>query len=543
MSEIIRGFDYYLGKVKESLACVESGNYEWHTVTGLLIIKLSNTDSIKSNKIEENKSNATQIQLTAEQDPAPGASKTEDFFPTLTLNSTFKGWRISLPARINTKNICELLGSEYQEGCEWKDESIQIRRRLLNKTADKAGNPALQICYGNDLMPLRQALEVNDYLVFVKRTGCTTYDAFGIKSLVDLGNGKNMFSSEKAKDDSSVFDYKAVSAASETTQGENILLYGVPGSGKSRYIKDHYKTEAGCMERVVFHPDYTYSDFVGQILPRIVEDANASGKHLSYEFVPGPFTNILSKAIHDENGKQYYLVIEEINRGNAPAIFGEIFQLLDRVDSGDNAGESEYGITNFDIANEIYKDPTHEIKIPSNLSILATMNTSDQNVFTLDTAFQRRWIMRHIDNDVMSAIHANDTIDGSKITWGAFALTINREAIRASEGLTSAEDKRLGAYFVTKRELMKDRFPEKVLKYLWDDAFRMERERVFSPEMDSLDKVIGTFISANGHDPLKLILKPSVYEEMYAAIKGTSSEAEQNDEVESVAPDSGHEAE
>ena len=111
--------------------------------------------------------------------------------------------------------------------------------------------------------------------------------------------------------------------------GANILFYGVPGAGKSHEIDKIIVQDRS--ERVVFHPDYTYSDFVGQILPRVVEDK------LKYVFEPGPFTKMLKKA-SDDPDNMYYLVIEEINRGNAPAIFGDIFQLLDRNDDGSGKG-------------------------------------------------------------------------------------------------------------------------------------------------------------------------------------------------------------
>ena len=106
--------------------------------------------------------------------------------------------------------------------------------------------------------------------------------------------------------------------------GTNIILYGVPGAGKSWTIKNEYCDDETRMERLVFHPDYTYSDFVGQILPHIDEDGS-----VSYEFTPGPFTNLVKKAYRNPL-QEYYLVIEEVNRGNAPAIFGDVFQLLDR---------------------------------------------------------------------------------------------------------------------------------------------------------------------------------------------------------------------
>ncbi len=285
--------------------------------------------------------------------------------------------------------------------------------------------------------------------------------------------------------------------------GANILFYGVPGAGKSHEIDKMIVKERS--ERVVFHPDYTYSDFVGQILPRVVDEK------LKYVFEPGPFTKMLKKA-YDDPGNMYFLVIEEINRGNAPAIFGDIFQLLDRNDDG----SGKYHISNYDIATIVYGDENHIIKIPANLTLLATMNTSDQNVFTLDTAFQRRWEMHLIKNDVTKASHANTAIEGSIVSWGKFADVTNAEIIRFSEETGSSEDKRLGAYFARINELTKDKFPEKVLKYLWDDAFKMDRYSYFNEGMSSLDTVIEVFReeSASKTDLLKRVLKYTVYAKM-----------------------------
>ncbi len=300
---------------------------------------------------------------------------------------------------------------------------------------------------------------------------------------------------------------------------ENVLLYGVPGAGKSFEIRKKYCSNKEYLRRVVFHPDYTYSDFVGQIMPTINED-----QKLDYVFTPGPFTEILKKAYLDKK-HYYYLVIEEINRGNAPAIFGELFQLLDRIDAdsklSERLGESEYGITNFDIAKEVYGDKNVEVKLPSNLYILATMNTADQNVFTLDTAFQRRWKMKHIRNDVFDAEHSNENIEGTSVSWGRFAYVINNLIIENNMDLSSSEDKRLGAYFVKKCELTLDAFPEKVLKYLWDDAFKMDRTSIFKEELLTLDAVIDGYNKPSS-DHLKQILKNEVYTKM----------CEKNDDVE-----------
>lgn len=334
------------------------------------------------------------------------------------------------------------------------------------------------------------------------------------------------------------------------TTGCNVLLYGVPGSGKSWTIEHEYCKKDSKVERLVFHPDYTYSDFIGQILPNVAEDGQ-----VSYKFTAGPFTNILRDA-YMHPGDEYILIIEEINRGNAPAIFGEVFQLLDRKveisetdDDGFPIGTSEYGITNANIARIVYGDHTRKVRIPSNLSIIGTMNTSDQNVFTLDTAFQRRWDMRLIENnfDNVDPELANAEILDTTITWKNFCTAINGIVVGNSARMTSSEDKRLGAYFVHLRDLKKDermgnlsdgeydglrkkesagtltdtektrlaeireamkqyrKFPEKVIKYLWDDAFKFNREVVFeSTEYQSLEQVIRAFMYAQGIDRFKM---------------------------------------
>lgn len=305
---------------------------------------------------------------------------------------------------------------------------------------------------------------------------------------------------------------------------ENVLLYGVPGVGKSHEIQTKYCDDPERMERVVFHPDYTYSDFVGQILPKV-----ENGK-LKYEFTAGPFTTLLAKAWNNP-GKEYYLVIEEINRGNAPAIFGEIFQLLDRKTEDSHRydpseyGESEYSITNSDIATAVFGDPEEKIRIPSNMWILATMNTADQNVFTLDTAFQRRWKLHHMKNDVMSAGHSKAKIEGSEIEWGTFASVINEMVTDYNLEMMSSEDKRLGAYFVKKNELSEEEFPEKVLKYLWDDAFKMKKDAVFDDKFKSLETIIETY-ELSEPDKLKSVLRLEVYQKMLSKLKNNTNDEE-----------------
>lgn len=332
--------------------------------------------------------------------------------------------------------------------------------------------------------------------------------------------------------------------------GTNTLLYGVPGSGKSYTIETNYCSDFSLMERVVFHPDYMNTDFVGQILPTVKGEGEE--KEITYDFTPGPFTRVLKKAINDP-WKHYYLVIEEINRGNAPAIFGEIFQLLDR----ETDGTSSYKITNYNIASEVFGKKETPIFIPSNLSILATMNTADQNVFTLDTAFQRRWNMKMIENDVTKADHAKTKILDTTITWEKFNTVINEQIITSGAATLSSEDKRLGSYFVTedvlkyfsmeinkneiaekyninlddeqKLEMMiKDlnsRFGDKVIKYLWDDVFKFSRDDLFEPNYKSLEKVLYDFNRLDGDrrfDVFKQDIKDNLFSE--SNIEGTRNE-------------------
>lgn len=324
---------------------------------------------------------------------------------------------------------------------------------------------------------------------------------------------------------------KQNSVLSSTQHPSQIIYYGVPGSGKSHRIDEDTKNVPDEQKmRVVFHPEYTNADFVGQIVPRVDDGVD-------YRFKAGPFSRILKRAYQNID-KPFYLIIEEINRGNASAIFGDLFQLLDR----DESGYSKYSVENLDInsyirsKDNLYNDKEVPstvkvgdtewteitgIRLPPNLSILATMNTSDQNVFALDNAFQRRWDMELVENKfLISNESSEDEKEKAKkqasaiielpqanltYTWQQFQSIINSViSEKLNTGLSSMEDKRLGCWFVKACEyesenkekkfgISKKIFANKVLKYLWDDAFKFCHQEIFSAEIFNFENLQNTF--------------------------------------------------
>lgn len=306
-----------------------------------------------------------------------------------------------------------------------------------------------------------------------------------------------------------VFDY-------QTTKGIGInkIFYGTPGCGKSFHI-DHkilgkdkvtkeYKGEyeKDNIIRTTFYQDYSNTDFVGQILPKVVKGGEGEKDTVEYIFNPGPFTLALIQAISNPT-KKVALVIEEINRGNAPAIFGDIFQLLDRDDNS----ISEYGIVNvslmdyldgydFIVNGEKKRYSFADIKIPGNMDIFATMNTSDQNVYTLDTAFVRRWEKEKIKNTFAECDFKDEPVPGmSDYSWEEFVNSINKWIARNIDSLQVNEDKQIGAFFVKKSLLAKndpEKFAYKVFDYLWSDVAKLDHD-IFFNSYNTLEELIEAY--------------------------------------------------
>lgn len=290
--------------------------------------------------------------------------------------------------------------------------------------------------------------------------------------------------------------------------GKNKILFGVPGCGKSYYIEHEILAKENYLKeniiRTTFYQDYSNTDFVGQILPKVTKDE--TGKDIvEYVFNPGPFTLALIQAFKNPEQK-VALVVEEINRGNAPAIFGDIFQLLDRDDNG----ESEYGIVNVGIMDYLKSqeiDVGGDIRLPGNLSIFATMNTSDQNVFTLDTAFTRRWKKERIPNVFKDGIKiAGMFVPGMQnVTWKEFVEKINSYIKFKIEDLQVNEDKQLGVFFVkedslveesgTETESQKRSFANKVLEYLWEDVSKFDHQIIFRSDYKTFEDLSEAYVS------------------------------------------------
>jgi len=252
-----------------------------------------------------------------------------------------------------------------------------------------------------------------------------------------------------------------------------VIYFGAPGTGKSKSVQDIVTAEAKKRYiRTTFHPDTDYSSFVGCFKPTMNKGA------IEYTFTPQAFTNAYIQAWRDLS-KPFYLVIEEINRGNCAQIFGDIFQLLDR----NGNGESSYTITpDLDlqkfIAKSLADTPNipfeiqsgQEMKLPANLFIYATMNTSDQSLFPIDSAFKRRWDWKY------TAIKSADkdhilNVEGHKYSWTSFIKLVNEKIY----DLTKSEDKQLGYWFIKPDEfgvIDWNIFVSKALFYIWNDVIK-----------------------------------------------------------------------
>lgn len=280
---------------------------------------------------------------------------------------------------------------------------------------------------------------------------------------------------------------------SQNAGRQQIIFYGAPGTGKSHGIKEATEEaeKQGNVFRTTFHPDSDYSTFIGAYKPTMAKRAvrNVAGdivknngqevfeETIVYKFTPQAFTNAYIRAW--QTNEPVYLVIEEINRGNCAQIFGDLFQLLDR----DDEGKSKYPIIpDTDLGNYIesqllgYENVPEEIRhgksmlLPSNLFIWASMNTSDQSLFPIDSAFKRRWDWKYVPIENVPDKNYKIKVNKTEYDWWEFLKAINKEVFE----LTNSEDKQLGYFFVKKTDGVIDAetLVNKVYFYLWNDVFK-----------------------------------------------------------------------
>ncbi len=349
------------------------------------------------------------------------------------------------------------------------------------------------------------------------------------------------------------------SPANSIMEPRNLIFFGAPGTGKSHQLNKLAKEAFGdSVRRVTFYPDYTYSQFVGcfkpvtkyQYVPNdgrsekerasAISDDNAcpsqndAGEHMeayiSYEFVPGPFLETYMQAVQNRD-EDFLLIVEEINRANPAAVFGDVFQLLDR----DSDGRSEYEVavpremrSYFETFLPEYTTTAHisdpakllserdrltretaRLSLPPNMYIWATMNSADQGVFPMDTAFKRRWDFRYIGIDdgedaVVTVGDEKKQLNEVVVSWGkdgAHRANWNtlRKAINnfLSNDVKVNEDKLLGPFFVGPASLTEARFAgafkDKVLLYLYEDACKTKHSKVFAEDLHTYSALCTAF--------------------------------------------------
>jgi hypothetical protein len=277
----------------------------------------------------------------------------------------------------------------------------------------------------------------------------------------------------------------------------NLIVYGAPGTGKSHFLEDKSSVFGTRRSRITFYPDYSYAKFVGNYKPTTYykfggtneyrDSRDSSEKNLlilnepviDYTFIPGPFLKALTAALKSD--EPYLLLIEEINRASAAAVFGETFQLLDRKN-----GQSVYKVILSDEAMRYlkvelgtdYNKIIDGIHLPPNLYIWATMNSADQGVFHMDAAFKRRWNFEYIALNENEEEHSETEIlfGAKKYKWNLFRKVINDFLIAKK----IPEDRLIGPFFMSKEELSKSSsIKNKLLLYLREDVMRHNHRQFF----------------------------------------------------------------
>lgn len=533
---------------------------------GFIVKELKVTNTLDVNR----SSNQTHIAITSEQ---------MDFFPYVRAEGYFeksyseadkdlkKYFVLQIPVFFDKANVRYLGGDDSIADVKAYASVVRSRR---DEAADQMQLSIINLDSKN-FISFRKLCHTNYFLLILKRKNELVYDFFAVKPQhinSELKKRNNHFFKapnkttairldEVVNDKVDIVDSNNKDT-SENNIGYNKIFYGIPGCGKSYHVENKVLKDVNKKDnvfRTTFYLDYSNSDFIGQIYPHVEDEK------VTYEPIPGPFTKALERALSTD--EMVYLVIEEINRGNAAAIFGDTFQLLDRLkkDNPDGrlAGDSEYPISNafiegyFDKRNkDIEKSggvnkinfTKGRIIIPHNLTILATMNTSDQNVFPLDTAFKRRWDREKVVTEWSKVGDIKKMyIPCSSITWEQFATTINNKMLQESQNgdVAISEDKQMGPYFIHENMLSKVEntgtnddliaFVSNVLDYLYNDVTKFDHSILFDKNIISYDMLYEKMrvYDQTGNDLFEGIFKDSVEK---ALVDVSVIEEPQADDVE-----------
>lgn len=355
--------------------------------------------------------------------------------------------------------------------------------------------------HSKELQDIIDSLYNNKEFMQYEKTGSYQYSN-ALKTYMRFLCAKEIFSNEAKK----------VKLPSNLTLQQ--IYYGAPGTGKSKTIKD--LTFGESVIRTTFHPDSDYASFVGTYKPiteevtlrdcygkKVIEEETnevVKEERIAYKFIPQAFLEAYVEAWKKlGSSKKQYLIIEEINRGNCAQIFGDLFQLLDRNEYGfsdypivadkdmQKYLEKEFAgweITNKDEINQLYGEANmvnlimkgERLVLPSNLYIWATMNTSDQSLFPIDSAFKRRWDWKYVpiregrDKETNAKLNWYINTGDKQYNWWSFISKVNK----LIGSLTNSEDKKLGYFFCKAKdgEIDADLFVSKVIFYLWNDVFK-----------------------------------------------------------------------
>ena len=352
-----------------------------------------------------------------------------------------------------------------------------------------------------ELQDIIDSLNNNEEFKQYEKTGSNQYSN-ALKTYMRFLYAKEIFQNEAKK----------IKAPSNLTLQQ--IYYGAPGTGKSKAIKD--LTFGEDVIRTTFHPDSDYASFVGTYKPiteevdlrdcygkKVIDDDTkevVKEERIAYKFIPQAFLEAYVEAWKKlGSSKKQYLIIEEINRGNCAQIFGDLFQLLDRNEYGfsdypivadkdmQKYLEKEFAgweITNKDEINQLYGEANmvnlimkgKRLVLPSNLYIWTTMNTSDQSLFPIDSAFKRRWDWKYVpiregrDKETNAPLNWYINTGDKQYNWWSFISLVNK----LIGSLTNSEDKKLGYFFCKAKdgEIDADLFVSKVIFYLWNDVFK-----------------------------------------------------------------------